>query len=229
MTDNIKNMELYRNLETPAEWATKKIEGGRLRGKTDINPQWRIEALTEQFGPCGIGWKFTIDKQWTEKCENGEVMCFCNISLFIKVDGQWSEAIPGTGGNMLTEKEKAGMHNSDEGFKMALTDALSVASKMIGMAALVYRNFKETDSKYQKGGDTNSDSGRSAQQDDPDMPDCLCTDEQLLARKRKRLIDAVIAKSKCSEKEAEEKLDKFFMGKTGKKLKEITDPEVLEV
>ena len=39
---------------------------------------------------------------------------------------------------MLTEQEKAGLHVSDECFKMATTDALSVALKMLGVAADIY-------------------------------------------------------------------------------------------
>ena len=39
---------------------------------------------------------------------------------------------------MLIAKEKNGLHCNDEAFKMATTDALSVASKHIGVAASVY-------------------------------------------------------------------------------------------
>ena len=150
MTDIMKNMELYRKLETPPEWAMKKIGGGRLNGKTDINPQWRIEALTEQFGPCGVGWYFTVDKQWTEEGAGGEKMVFVDISLYCKIDGEWTKGIYGNGGNKLVESEKAGMHNNDEAYKMATTDAIGTACKALGIGGLVYRNFKESGSKYQK-------------------------------------------------------------------------------
>ena len=60
----MNNMELYElGREVPNE-AKKTITAGRLKGFTDINPMWRIKALTEQFGPCGIGWWYEIiDKQ----------------------------------------------------------------------------------------------------------------------------------------------------------------------
>ena len=73
-------------------------------------------------------------------------MAFCNINLYIKKDGEWSEAIPGTGGAMLVAKESKGLYSSDEAFKMALTDAISVACKAIGMGADVYW---DKDSKYE--------------------------------------------------------------------------------
>ena len=39
---------------------------------------------------------------------------------------------------MLVTKESKGLHTSDEGFKMALTDALGVAMGKIGVAADIY-------------------------------------------------------------------------------------------
>ena len=72
-------------------------------------------------------------------------MAFCNISLYVKQDGEWSEGIPGTGGASLVAKETKGLYSDDEAFKKALTDALSVACKALGMGADVYW---DKDSKY---------------------------------------------------------------------------------
>ena len=141
------NMTIYKQLATPPADALKTIGGGRLKGMTDIKPQWRLEKMTEVFGPCGIGWRYEITRQWTEQGDSGQVLAFCNINLYYKYSGQWSEAIPGTGGNMLIAKESKGLYSSDEAYKMAFTDALSVAMKMIGMAADVYRGAG-LDSKY---------------------------------------------------------------------------------
>lgn len=141
-------MNVYKQLATPPADALKTIGGGRLKNMTDIKPQWRIEKMTEVFGPCGIDWKYEITRQWTEDGCDGQKMCFCNVNLYFRdSDGEYSDAIPGTGGNMLTAKEKNGLYSSDEAYKMALTDALSVAMKMIGMAADVYRGAG-VDSKY---------------------------------------------------------------------------------
>lgn len=132
------NLTIWKTLAQPPKEALKEIKGGRLKGMTDIKPQWRYKAMTEQFGICGVGWKYTITKEWTEQGSHEQVLCFVDVDLFIKVDGAWSDAIPGTGGSMLVTKESAGLHTSDEGFKMALTDALSVAMGRIGVAADIY-------------------------------------------------------------------------------------------
>ena len=52
----MENMTIYDACRSVPETAKKAITAGRLKGKTDINPMWRIKRLTEQFGPCGIGW-----------------------------------------------------------------------------------------------------------------------------------------------------------------------------
>ena len=130
--------EIYDKLSRPDPDALKKITGGRLSGKTDINPQWRYRAMTEQFGLIGFGWKYIVDRQWTETGYGGEVMAFVNISVYVKVDGEWSEAIPGSGGSMLVAKESKGLYNSDEAYKMATTDALGVALKFLGVASAIY-------------------------------------------------------------------------------------------
>jgi hypothetical protein len=61
-----------------------------------------------------------------------------DIKLYIKIEGEWSDPIPGTGGSSFVTKEKMGLYTSDECFKMALTDAISVACKALGFGADVY-------------------------------------------------------------------------------------------
>jgi hypothetical protein len=131
------NLDIYNAFCSVPDNAKKPITGGRLKGKTDINPMWRIKALTEQFGPCGIGWYYEPLKQWTEQA--GEEICvFVDIYLYVKVDGEWSKPIFGTGGNKLLEKESKGLYVSDECYKKATTDAISVACKQLGIGADVY-------------------------------------------------------------------------------------------
>lgn len=131
------NLDLYNKLKVVPAEAIKPIQNGRLKGKSDINPMWRIKTMTEHFGVCGIGWKYVITKQWTETYGT-ETKAYCNIDLFVKVDGQWSDAIQGTGGSSEVTMERNGSYVSDECYKMALTDALSVAMKALGVGADIY-------------------------------------------------------------------------------------------
>jgi hypothetical protein len=131
------NLSIYNKVRSVPQTALKTIGAGRLKGMSDVNPVWRILAMTDTFGVCGIGWKYEITKQWTETFGN-EVKGFCNINLYVKVDGEWSAAIPGTGGSSFVTMERNGAYVSDEVYKMALTDALSVAMKSLGVAADIY-------------------------------------------------------------------------------------------
>ncbi len=147
--ENKDNLRFYELLRKVPEEAKKNIQAGRLKGFTDVNPLYRIKIMTEAFGPCGIGWKYEIVKQWQETYGQ-EVKSFTNINLYIKVDGEWSDPIPGTGGATIVEVNSKGAYVNDEGHKMSLTDALSVAMKSLGVAADVYysKDVKSFDTKY---------------------------------------------------------------------------------
>jgi hypothetical protein len=133
--DNIQNWD---RLKQPPQWALRTIQAGRLKGKSDINPQWRYQAMTEVYGECGKGWAYEIESLWNEPGPDGQIFAFARVNLFTWGESGWSAAIPGIGGHMLIPKEKSGLHANDEAYKMAVTDALSTAMKMLGVAADVY-------------------------------------------------------------------------------------------
>lgn len=145
------NLDLYNRVRVVPEEAKKPIKSGRLNGMTDINPMWRIKVLTSEYGPCGIGWFYKPVKKWTEQA-GGETVAFVDIELFIKVDGEWSQPICGTGGSKLSQNERNGLFVSDECYKMATTDAISVACKQLGIGADVYFGADRTkyDSPFER-------------------------------------------------------------------------------
>jgi len=145
----MENLEFWEKLRTPPKQALKKIQAGRLKGMSDINPQWRLQMMTEVFGPIGIGWKYNIDRLWLEDGGGANKCAFAQVSLCVMDNdsGKWSEPIPGIGGSMFIAQESKGPHTSDECFKMAVTDALSVAMKQLGVAADIYMGIMDG-SKY---------------------------------------------------------------------------------
>lgn len=194
-------IEQWEKVRTPPKDALKKITGGRLSGMTDIKPQWRIQIMTEVYGLCGIGWKYEITGKEVYPASDGQVVAIVDINLYVKVNDKWSDPIPGTGGSMLIEKEKAGPHTNDECFKMALTDALSVAMKSIGVASDIYMG-KWDGSKYNE---TSSQKRQDAPQaPEPDVPDF--TSGQIVGALKKRLS----AKMKQSGIDKEEQ-KKFYL------------------
>ena len=158
-------MQHYDNLRVTPRDALREIGFGNLKGKSDINPQWRIEAITKEFGPCGVGWKFEIAETFLQALADGQTMVFVKINLYIKENDVWSEAIPGFGGDFLIKKDKNGIHGNDEAYKMATTDALGTAMKMVGVAADIYRGLAN-DSKY--GRNDEQQAPRASQKAAPD-------------------------------------------------------------
>lgn len=112
---------------------------------------WRIKRLTEVFGPCGLGWWYTIKDKRLEG-DGEEIRAFVDIDLYYVWDGVTSMPVPGTGGSSFLTKERNGAYTSDECYKMALTDAISVAAKSIGLGADVY--FEKDRDKYTQSEDT---------------------------------------------------------------------------
>ena len=145
MSDNLRIWEKVAAVPSKAQ---KKIMGGRLKGFTDINPMWRLKILTELFGPVGEGWYTETVRKDVHEGANGEIVASVDVNLYVKAGEQWSKPISGTGGSMLVAQEKAGLRTSDEAFKMAETDAISVACKKLGVGADVYWEKGRSDSKY---------------------------------------------------------------------------------
>ncbi len=149
------NMELYEKGRSVPDEAKKSIDAGRLKGMTDINPMWRIKRLTEIFGPCGIGWWYVIKDRRLQTGAKDEVCAFVDIDLYYKWQDTVSQPVPGTGGSKFVALENKGPYTSDECFKMALTDAISVAAKAIGIGADVYY-AKDRDKYTGSGGDADN-------------------------------------------------------------------------
>ena len=148
------NLALYNQVRSVPENAKSPISGGPMKWKTNVNPMWRIQKLTELFGQCGVGWKIEQVSRWTESTGQGEVAVFCEVNLFVKKDGEWSAHIFGQGGYMLMRRSTewvngqpvSAVHIDDEAYKKAYTDAISVACKALGFAADVY--YQEDETKY---------------------------------------------------------------------------------
>lgn len=148
------NLTYYNQFRSVPKEAQKTIQGGKLKGFTDINPMWRIKSLTEAFGPVGFGWYTDQVEKWVEEGNEDKVV-FVKLNLYVKMGGEWSKPIVGIGGSKLEsyvngKNGQTGYYDlSDEAYKMAYTDALSIACKALGMAADIYysKDAKSTDNR----------------------------------------------------------------------------------
>jgi hypothetical protein len=143
----MEKLETYEKLRTVPTEAQKQFNNGKFSG-TDINPMWRIKKMTEVFGMCGIGWYVEVVNREMIKADNGEQSAFVSVNLYIKDEksGEWSKPIYGEGGNSYEKVTRNGVSVSDEAFKMAYTDAISNATKMLGLGADIW--FANDKTKY---------------------------------------------------------------------------------
>ena len=44
------NLSIFNSVKSVPAEALREIQAGRLRGKSDISPMWRIQKMTEVFG-----------------------------------------------------------------------------------------------------------------------------------------------------------------------------------
>lgn len=147
------NMEIWNKVRSVPSDAVTEITGGPLKGKSNINPIWRYQRLCELFGNCGEGWKIEQVARWKETTPNGDTAVFCEVNLYVKLDGEhWSAPIFGQGGNTLIRTSTEWVNGQqvtvqridDEAYKKAYTDAVSVACKALGFAADIYYAQEET-------------------------------------------------------------------------------------
>lgn len=143
-----------RPAEKDKEWAVKPIGAGKLKNKTAIDPQWRIDKMTEIYGLCGIGWKAEVDHISVEECPTKEKLVFMTVNLYIKDGDGWSGPIVGVGGDKIVAIEKGSPTANDEAWKKCFTDAIGNAMKYIGIGAEIYRGKFEYN-KYVRGDEPN--------------------------------------------------------------------------
>jgi hypothetical protein len=140
--DNPENVRHWIKLCKTDPSHTKPFQkAGGFRG-TDISPAYRVQRLTEQFGPCGQGWGYTIHEHWRESF--GEQECvFVQLSLWWREGEERYETGAQIGGTVADR-------TPDESYKMAVTDALGKCALLLGVSADVY--LGEFDgSKYREG------------------------------------------------------------------------------
>ena len=162
------NLHIYRQVSSVPEDAQKPFESSWGKTLTEINGMWRIQKLTELFGPCGEGWFTEVTRQERVDFPNGEVCVFTDINLYLKdtKTGRWSKPIRGTGGNRLVLKNADGLFIDDEAYKKAYTDALGIACKALGFGADIY--WGRNDSKYDSGTATTASPSAKASDSKPE-------------------------------------------------------------
>ncbi|HEY0524340.1 MAG TPA: hypothetical protein VGD08_13190 [Stellaceae bacterium] len=140
------NLALWNRLKRTDPRSTKPFTRFGFKG-TQIDPTWRLQMMTEAFGPVGKGWGYE-QLEWTVQ----ERMVFVCVRIWYK-DAETGEICwtgPQWGGTEMMRRRRDGSEEpNDEAFKMSITDAVGKCCLQLGLAADVYMGQFD-DSKYRE-------------------------------------------------------------------------------
>lgn len=152
-----ENMRLWDKLGKTDPANTKGFKRAGGFAGTAIKPMWSFKRMTEEFGPCGLGWGVDEPSFQTVPTTDGEILVYCTVSVWYnehreadppRTEGLvGSQKVFGVGGDKVVGKNKYGLTSDDEAFKKAYTDAIGNALKLIGVGADVHMGLFD-DSKY---------------------------------------------------------------------------------
>jgi hypothetical protein len=138
-----QNTELWDRLGKTDPAHTKPFKRAGGFAGTAIKPMASFRRMTEEFGPCGVGWGVNAPVFDTLNAAD-ELLVFCIVSIW---HGSPDRVVYGVGGDKVMGKFKTGAYTDDEAFKKAFTDAITNALKLIGVGADVHMGMFD-DNKY---------------------------------------------------------------------------------
>jgi len=146
------NKALWKRAFTTDPRAVKPITGKQYKGNSP-KPYWIVERLTDEFGPCGIGWGFTILNERMERLSDTDVLHVAVVRMWYELEGKRGD-VEQIGQTKATywsagkTKDDPGKLVVDEDApKKSVTDALVKAASYLGFAGDIFSGMWD-DSKY---------------------------------------------------------------------------------
>ena len=143
------NKALWQRVCVTDPKAVKPITGKQYSGNSP-KPYWIVERLTDEFGPCGIGWGFTILSERFEHFGEGVNAESLHIAAvrFWYVLGDTRGELEQIGQTRASYTTSKGKFLVDEDApKKSVTDALVKCASYIGFAGDIFSG-RWDDSKY---------------------------------------------------------------------------------
>lgn len=140
------NKALWQKAFTTDPKAVKAITGKQYNGNSP-KPYWIVERLTDEFGPCGIGWGFSIVNERFERFSETDTLHVATVRLWYELEGKRGE-LEQIGQTKATYQSNAGKFIVDEDApKKSVTDALVKCASYLGFAGDIFSG-RWDDSKY---------------------------------------------------------------------------------
>lgn len=140
------NTSLWKRAFVTDPAAVKPITGKQYKGNSP-KPYWIVQRLTEEFGPCGIGWGFTILGERFERFGEHESLHVAIVRLWY-VEGEKRGEFEQVGQTRASYMSAAGKFIVDEDApKKSVTDALVKCASYLGFAGDIFSGMWD-DSEY---------------------------------------------------------------------------------
>lgn len=166
----MSNLALWNDVQTTDPNYTKKFTRTGGFSGTAINFTHLAKKATEKFGPCGIGWGWTVDDDRIVEGANADKIHVLRVTLWYEWQGKRGQ-ITHFGQTAFTGRNRSGEFTDEEAPKKSLTDALSKCLSMLGFAADVHLGLYD-DNKYvndlrEEFANENRSPGRAASKSEP--------------------------------------------------------------
>ena len=148
--------------------AVKPITGKQYSGNSP-KPYWIVERLTDEFGPCGIGWGFKVLNERFERFSETDSLHVALVQFWYVLGDKRGE-FEQIGQTKSTYTSAQGKFIIDEDApKKSVTDALVKCASYLGFAGDIFSG-RWDDSKYVAEAGREWESRRRAASDAPDAP-----------------------------------------------------------
>jgi len=147
--DNMSdNKALWKRVFTTDPKAVKPITGKQYQGNSP-KPYWIVERLTDEFGPCGIGWGFVIVSERIERFSDTDSLHIAVVRFWYVIGDKRGE-LEQIGQTKASYQSSSGKFVVDEDApKKSVTDALVKCASYLGFAGDIFSG-RWDDSKYVK-------------------------------------------------------------------------------
>jgi hypothetical protein len=142
----MSNTKLWDRVCKTDPAAVKPITGKQYQGNSP-KPYYIVQRLTEEFGPCGTGWGFTILNERFERFGDTDSLHVAVVRFWYVLDGKRGE-LEQIGQTKASYTSGAGKFILDEDApKKSVTDALVKCASYLGFAGDIFSG-RWDDSKY---------------------------------------------------------------------------------
>lgn len=142
----MSNKELWDRVSKTDPKHVKPITGKQYSGNSP-KPYYIVERLTEEFGPCGTGWGFTVVNERFERFSETDSLHVALVNFWYVLDGKRAE-FQQMGQTKASYVTNAGKFMLDEDApKKSVTDALVKCASYLGFAGDIFSG-RWDDSKY---------------------------------------------------------------------------------